>query len=348
VRAFLKQLGLALQRGGHDTRTLSGQEIGNALHGLQSLNGGCEEVRNTVKELYVCIKQSNCFTLSHQGVGNSLYGIMQLCNTMPEADIFALFSDIKNDLHRLLDEIVEGRESMDGIWGFHLIRYLRFFQHFVGERQQAFSLAGETDKVQALLTERGYRAVEIDVNNRRNYNEELLYTKVKSQVEDVAKKGYVFRNVYLYGCFESDVIISTRPTSVEELERPAALPLEDDGSPVVFNIEVDGPAHDNASKREWYPRRDDFLQCKSKVRVQRISLWMESSGRFMYGKDMDDAVQTALEELGFGSDPPSVPSSPYRSDPGAPSPAMMDHQVDNVSSSLDDPRGEEVSWSVNR
>ncbi len=60
-----------------------------------------------VKELYVCIKQSNCFTLSHQGVGNSLYGIMQLCNTMPEADILALFLDIKTDLHRLLDEIAQ-------------------------------------------------------------------------------------------------------------------------------------------------------------------------------------------------------------------------------------------------
>jgi hypothetical protein len=271
VRALLRVLTEKLQA---STETLNAQAIGNALYGLKNMNSEVLEVQAILSALCTKVEDGRQ-ALGAQGISNALYG---LCGLVSGSDGGKGGSAILELVVAELDRILTSPASLSTFDKRDLMRNLLLFSRLCRDNAAGESMKSRIDLLRASLptqdgTDGGSRA------EREFYK--IVQRLLSSQIQPGG--GFtVESNVWLDGCFEADIVI----TRVES----------DSSKSVVYNIEVDGPAHFQPTKQHLSRLRDQHLQEAFGMRIARISL-LKPTGEWLDRNNYEKAVREVLQGL---------------------------------------------------
>ena len=226
---------------------LNGQEVGNALYGLQGMSSDSADVRSLVRALSGQVQRCN-EPLNGQEVGNALYGLQGMSSD--NADVRSLVRALSGQMQRCnepLDEQAVGN-ALYGLLdifgvdegyslGLYLIRsYINLYKRGVNATSDGLSSSQSVVMVLPLLRDHltddevkeceriiseidiklrlSVESVETPMNLRfQSHSEERMHTAAMRAFG--GSKLLVSHNEHLFGLFECDIVVRVPRAAVD-------------------------------------------------------------------------------------------------------------------------------------
>ena len=227
---------------------LDAQAVGMALYGLQGMSSEYDAVRSLLAVLTDKVKDCD-EQLKAQNVGNALYGLQG--TDVDNETVRALLAALKDKVVVCLEKNMSDHSTID---------VLALQRSFILCRRHVVAMLGSetlwseyNSKLAAELTQRRQDDYKFSAQFQSQYEEDV-YNRVVALASELQIID-AHHNVYLLGCFESDITFTVRDSN---------------GAAVMVNVEVDGAQHERQRSKTFCRRRDEALQSKG-IHVARIS-----------------------------------------------------------------------------
>ena len=231
---------------------LTGQNIGNALYGLQCMDNSNEEVQRLLSVLLPKVISSQGY-MSGSDIGMCMYGIMNMKDCNYECLNSITECLVNNAVQRVDSVVVDGMAAsceeavMSEVLSLHQHMCFLFLDRS-GLSAKHKSILQETDN-KLLEYINNHVSSNNDLNKFKNDAEKKLNRVVSAMFRNAPCR--ILNNIYHLG-FECDVLITS-------------------GNDVCINIECDGSVHDLKRKQKFCNLRDEYLR-NNRVLVVRLSV----------------------------------------------------------------------------